>query len=797
MVTPSTNINIPAIDIIRMIGKTTQALTTNVERLDTGLKINRAADDVGAFVFSNKLTAQVRALERASQNAQEAQSFVSTASSALSDYTTNLNSIRTKATEAADVATTPARRLILQSEISDKIDELNRIANLTSFGGRRLLNGALASRVSVVGDNASRLGASTAFGPFASRISANPNSLDISRTSSGNDQIAIGGTPGFDIGLVTQGDLRTTVAQFINGGTVAGAADGLAGLEFNRATLAATDVISVSGVLADGQSVFSGGVTIGAKTVADLATDIQGFVDSAETTAGVNGTGAGETSAAYNAATGRLEFSSVPSDTISQFNATVTVRDAGTNLITSSGTTYSNSILNEVDPVANTAQIGNSTTSVTGSTFPVGTYDIEVFSVTAAQHRLLESTLPFLDDGTSLPVAGNDRLRNSKLNGVNLDNNDVITIDGTNADGTTFSTSLTVSGADAGPGDGLVERFNGLISELNFRNMTATSYGFNASTASLAATGKIQLEDDVAATSATSLTITVNPVAPPGAIVNNSVVLTAGSAERAQINVDSGPTLTAEAGQIVTFQGTQLPSGSTPQVTFRIGTGIGVGRDELTVGTKTYQGSLNGGPTVTFSSGDTGVRFVSGPREDGTSSGYEYLTLDFDGTIGVTTGTSVGVEDFTLESTTRDVEFFLGALDETIVRFSLVDMRTENLGTSASNKLTDIDASTQGGATSALTVIDAAIEQTTAMQGTATSMLDRLAATESSLDVEAENIQEALTRITSADIAKETTELTINQLQLNVQSALLAQANLVPADMVSILFGLTSLNNGG
>ncbi|MCK4721280.1 hypothetical protein KAU08_11495 [bacterium] len=143
------NQNIISLNVLRSLGQTSRALARNVERLSTGLRINRAADDAAGLTISERLRAQVRGLRRASQNAQEAISLLQTAEGALSETNSILQRIRELAVQAANGILTQNDRGEIQREVDQLISEIDRIAGSTQFNSKNLLNGDAAALTSV------------------------------------------------------------------------------------------------------------------------------------------------------------------------------------------------------------------------------------------------------------------------------------------------------------------------------------------------------------------------------------------------------------------------------------------------------------------------------------------------------------------------------------------------------------------------------------------------------------------------------------------------------------------------
>ena len=143
------NQNIISLNALRSLGQTSRALARNVERLSTGLRINRAADDAAGLTISERLRAQVRGLKRASQNAQDAISLIQTAEGALSETNGILQRVRELAMQSANGILTQNDRGEIQREVDQLIDEIDRIANSTQFNSKNLLNGQAAALTSV------------------------------------------------------------------------------------------------------------------------------------------------------------------------------------------------------------------------------------------------------------------------------------------------------------------------------------------------------------------------------------------------------------------------------------------------------------------------------------------------------------------------------------------------------------------------------------------------------------------------------------------------------------------------
>lgn len=140
--TITVNTNVSALTAQRYLNKATGELNTSMERLSSGNKINSAKDDAAGLQISNRLTAQSRGLDVAMRNANDGISIAQTAEGAMNESTSILQRMRDLALQSANGTNSASERQALNEESTALQDELNRIAETTSFGGRKLLNGS-------------------------------------------------------------------------------------------------------------------------------------------------------------------------------------------------------------------------------------------------------------------------------------------------------------------------------------------------------------------------------------------------------------------------------------------------------------------------------------------------------------------------------------------------------------------------------------------------------------------------------------------------------------------------------
>lgn len=139
------NTNVAAMTAQRHLTSATDLLNQSLERLASGSRINSAQDDAAGLQISNRLESQMRGLDVAVRNANDGISIMQTAEGAMKETTNLLQRMRDLSLQSSNGSNSQAERDALQEEMSALNDELNRIAETTSFGGRKLLNGSFAS----------------------------------------------------------------------------------------------------------------------------------------------------------------------------------------------------------------------------------------------------------------------------------------------------------------------------------------------------------------------------------------------------------------------------------------------------------------------------------------------------------------------------------------------------------------------------------------------------------------------------------------------------------------------------
>lgn len=135
------NTNVSALVAQRNLTNATDMLNQSLERLASGRRINSAKDDAAGLQISNRIESQMRGLDVAVRNANDGISIMQTAEGAMNETTNIMQRMRDLSLQSANGSNSQSERVALQEEMTALNDELNRIAETTSFGGKKLLNG--------------------------------------------------------------------------------------------------------------------------------------------------------------------------------------------------------------------------------------------------------------------------------------------------------------------------------------------------------------------------------------------------------------------------------------------------------------------------------------------------------------------------------------------------------------------------------------------------------------------------------------------------------------------------------
>lgn len=172
------NTNIASLNAQKNLDGVSERLQGNYQRLSSGLRITKAADDAAGLGLSEKLRAKIKSYEQSGRNAQDGISFVQTAEGALGEVGNLLNRIRELAVQSANGTLGTDERTTIDNEVQSLVSEIDRIADTTEFNGVNLLDGSSTTAAIQVGINAEQT------------ISVNLEDADVTSATLGIDSIS-------------------------------------------------------------------------------------------------------------------------------------------------------------------------------------------------------------------------------------------------------------------------------------------------------------------------------------------------------------------------------------------------------------------------------------------------------------------------------------------------------------------------------------------------------------------------------------------------------------------------------
>ncbi|GAB7389191.1 flagellin [Bacillaceae bacterium] len=291
------NHNIAALNTYRQLAINNSMTAKSLEKLSSGLRINRAGDDAAGLAISEKMRGQIRGLEMASKNAQDGISLIQTAEGALNETQSILQRMRELAVQASNDTNTNTDRQELQKEIEQLIEEIDRIANTTEFNTKKLLNGDLEG---VYNEAATHEILGETYKGLVSNVTYTAASLSGDHTY----LVKITGTSGSDYTYaIYQGDgtaASTGTVSAVNGSVTLNSGEGIV-VTFGSTTLNVGDSVAIFIDDADtGQANNSLKFQIGANSTQTMEVDINKMDAASLNVKNINVTSQGDAEAAVS-----------------------------------------------------------------------------------------------------------------------------------------------------------------------------------------------------------------------------------------------------------------------------------------------------------------------------------------------------------------------------------------------------------------------------------------------------------------------------------------------------------------
>jgi flagellin len=812
----SINTNLAALNAHRNLSKIDDQRNNTLERLSTGLRINRAADDASGLTIANGFQAQALGITQASQNATDATSLTQIADGALQEATNILNTIRTKGVEAAsDGQTTETRRLI-QNDIDRLLGQLNNIAENTTFNGQKLLSGAFSNKAFQIGANAHQT-VSVSIDSIQSTRLGHVSTADLALTS------ADGGDVQLEITSSITGeklDLNTISLQANNK-----AENGLGALatEINRYSsttgISANAVVSTTGAAAitagtTGANFAINGVTIG-------ALNIQSHDADGALVKGINAKTAETGITASTTNDGKLVLSS------NDGRAIQVSGDLGTAGGSTAAELSTFGHLQLVQSGVSTFQISGVGVQATGSAFTLGQD-----TTTAADSVLAAGSL--IADGSTL-AEGSVLGADVELTGADVTTHSdslvkagsVLVTASVLAKGTQTSGAVAVDGGGADVNlvqDATLKAGSILIDQQTiFGKGTVVTTAFTGQGVSAAATRDyavgetlseaVTLDNGGDLTLTSDLTLEYNAAGIDNSVIGDGSTLVSGSVLGSDTTLGGDSTLSSDLSLkrgSVLAQNSDLLTGSTLGADSEVGA-VGGGGDITTIKTTQVKAgsdllansvltekSTLGGSQNTIA-GDTtlahdqllktgSVLEANSVLESGTK-----LTQDVVEAAGSTLSAgTVLTGDLTLGAATTlssDLNLKAGSvlIDQSVLAENTDVVASVGLNNAKTSRLSDLNVLTSEGAQTAISIADAALKDVSNIRASLGSVQNQLSSTVANLAVTLTNVNAAESGIRDVDFATEAGNFSRLQILSQAGSFALSQANAASQSVLSLL----------
>jgi flagellin len=300
------NTNVLSLNAQRNLSRSDSTLSTALQRLSSGLRINSAKDDAAGLAIANRFTTQIRGLNQAVRNANDGISLAQTAESALDELTNNLQRIRELAVQAANATNSASDRAALDQEVQQRLAEVNRIASQTSFNGQKVLDGSFGAAQFQVGANVGEtIGVNLTTGVRADQLgqiaTSTGTAVSANALTDGSVTIAVGSASAVAIRASAAGtgagqtsDSAYAKVNAINAAGVSGLTATATNVSSGTfSTVSSAGGTSTYNLTINGVSIYSGtgNIASGASlTAADVAAQVNLFSSQTGVSASVSGT---------------------------------------------------------------------------------------------------------------------------------------------------------------------------------------------------------------------------------------------------------------------------------------------------------------------------------------------------------------------------------------------------------------------------------------------------------------------------------------------------------------------------
>ena len=752
--------NSTAIGAQSSVNNANSSLTKTLKALSTGLRINSASDDASGLAVSEKLRGQISGLAKAATNSQDAISMLQTAEGAMGSMTSMVQRIRELAVQAGDPAYTSNDRAMLQLEVDQLKEEIDRVSSSTEFNTKKLLNGDAAAIWSASsGDVEAIIKGAPAAGDYKINYTLDPGknsiyksnmmtlgegemsyNIDTNGTSITKFDNIQGMLRGSDMTVTVKGTAATTASAVLTGAT--GGFAGMAVTGFAAASAATTGNNSYSiEIEALGNRSASGTGQIRFRVMNTETGEISEWINATVDTTGqiVNasaiGTGlvglSGNVLATATATFGTTAWNSGDKMLVNVAGARAEAADAASIQVGSTGSTL------HINSGATNADTATTHTIYTAQMDKAGNVYYGSMDVTLEKGTKVTSGTATID----ILGAGDVASKYTKLSQLSqftnadgrmvLDNTQEISIYGGNGN----VAKVILEGSDT---------IDDLKNKLNSALIDQLKMGAATDNSAAATVNKnlVQFTENDGTNGASAGSFTIQ-----GAVLGK----------------DSNMTFVGDEGILNALGVTQIQKATDSALTVTVqdaNTGEFVGEDTITDGRlrNVIQGvdidiTPSSAADISFNTASNTMEFKA---KSGTNSTFLHITDN-------ATKAAIGAN----EGQTLDIS--IGRLD------------TKSMG------IDDVNVATFDDAQTSITKLDLALEQISKSRATAGAQINRLEYTITNLNTTRENMIAAESRIRDLDIATASSDLAAQQVLMQSATAMLAQANQIPNYAMTLL----------
>jgi len=742
--------NMSAISTLNTLNKNHSALSKSLAKVSSGMKINSAADDASGYAISERMRVQIRSLDQANKNTQNGSSMMKTAEGAVSSTVDILKTLKEKVIGAANDDKTDSDRLTIQKELNQSIDQIDDNA-LVTFNGKYLVDGSK----NTIGD--------ATYTALTNQKLAEDTNADTKLTAlknRNNESLEIMATDKVTVSYVSQGKTYSTTFQAGENNTLQTIFDRAEAIDSSSHIFAGKDNKSVYAANHNMSDVSQISTDTGYKAMTAEARSAEGFladygnavnnlVNAAKTVINAANTlitaGNNESSQTYETtgldAAGSQETVVVNSKAIGSVFGGQTVDNVADALkyIQDNSNYFANNVAGQITYVtgdqANANGYGNATGSVSYSNARTDT------DVSAAFNALVAAVSAY--NGYNIADASNSSNGASRIYSQDSSSGAI--------DTTTTKTSALAA-------------FNALGDNAARYHDFAAASGFGSDT------NGVSINELGVGGSQYFGQIDSTDMADNGAYASNSTGAVAGGLDEG-LSVIGGSTVLSGRVMAMAAYASELNRTSLLE-----NSSVGV------AGSNDMVKTADGTKAITVTANDDGIR--------GQIAGFNISVSDSEGNVKKSVNASLDSWTETVRAQNKSadnaISLHVGAAANQAIKVGLTDMRSEALGLKGADG-TKLNISTQTKANAAINVLDNALQKALDQQTTIGSVESRLEYTSSNLTTSSENVQASESTIRDADMAKEMTEYTKNNVLLQAAQSMLAQANQNSSAVLSLL----------